>query len=142
MFFVSPAGAVQQQKQLQPGVNYIRITSQVITKDKKGTIKYAAYALYNKPTYIHSIGNGVSRCNNIGNRRTLPRGTQVCNYIFRFPLGQIVTAGVVTSPVYFKLAVTGGTGLYANIGGQVQVITTKLKPLKQNLSFTIFAYGR
>ena len=53
-----------------------------------------------------------------------------------------MAAGVTTSPVYFKLAVTGGTGLYANIGGQVQIIATKLKPLRQNLSFTIFAYGR
>lgn len=56
------------------------------------------------------------------------------------PLGQILAQGIVTSPVYYKLGIVGGTGIYKNIGGEVQVTATKLKPRKENLVFTLVAY--
>lgn len=59
---------------------------------------------------------------------------------YRMPLGQIVAAGVVTSEIYYKLAVIGGTGVYNNIGGEVQVIATNLVPRKERLIFTIRSF--
>lgn len=56
------------------------------------------------------------------------------------PLGQIVAAGVVTSEIYYKIAVVGGTGLYRNTGGEVLVTATRLIPRKEKLVFTIIAY--
>jgi hypothetical protein len=56
------------------------------------------------------------------------------------PLGQIITMGVVASSVYYKMAVVGGTGVYSNIGGEVESITLKLKPRRERLTFTIVAF--
>jgi hypothetical protein len=56
------------------------------------------------------------------------------------PLGQIVTVGVRSSQVYYRLAIVGGTGLYANTGGQLTVIVTKLVPLREQLNFNIVAF--
>lgn len=56
------------------------------------------------------------------------------------PLGQIVTAGIVTSDLYYKLAILGGTGVYSNIGGEVLIQATKLVPRKEKLVFTITAF--
>lgn len=134
---ISPASATEK---IEPGLWHIRITSQVITRDKTGKIRITASLLYNKHISPYAIGNSVARCTEIGLRRTLPRGTQFCSISFRMPLGQIVTAGIVTSEVYYKLAIVGGTGVYNNIGGELLTIVTKLKPRKQNLVFTIHAF--
>lgn len=125
---------------IAPGTYHIRITSQLIKQDKGKRLVLAASALYNKHISSYAIGNSISRCTIMGHKRTFPEGTLFCNVVFRMPLGQIVTAGVVTSRVYYRLAVTGGTGVYSNVGGQVRVITTKLKPHKENLVFSLRAF--
>lgn len=134
---ISPAEAVRE---INPGTAHIRITSQVITRDKTGRIRVSASSLYNKHISPNAIGNSITRCIQTGPRRTLPLGTQYCSTAFRFPLGQIITAGIVTSPVYYKMAVLGGTGTYANVGGEVRVIATRLVPRKENIVFTLHAF--
>lgn len=135
---VSIAQVIQH---LQPGTSHIRITSQVIKRDRTGANRITASSLYNKSVSRYAIGNSVYRCTLIGNRRTLPRGSEFCNAIFRLPLGQIVATGIRSSPVFFRLAIVGGTGVYKNIGGEVEVITTKLVPHKEKLVFTVIAFS-
>lgn len=134
IFLVTPINASDNAT---PGTSRINLTAQVITRDKIGSIRFAAYALYNKPRYSNAIGNSISRCSSVGRRRTLPKGTQLCTNVYRLPLGQVIAMGLVTSPIYYKMAITGGTGEYKNIGGEVLIITTKLKPRKEKLVFTV-----
>jgi hypothetical protein len=126
--------------EIPPGTAYIRITSQVIKRDKSGVERITASSLYNKHISRYAIGNSVGRCVRIGNRRTLPRGTELCHFVFRMPLGQIVTAGVRSSEVYYRLAIVGGTGAYSNIGGHVQVTARQLIPRKEYLLFTVIGF--
>lgn len=134
---ISPASAA---KQITPGLWHIRITSQLISKSIRDENKISASALYNKTISSNAIGNSVTYCIPIGHKRTLPKGTQFCRTVFRMPLGQIVTAGIVTSDLYYKLAILGGTGVYSNIGGEVLIQATKLVPRKEKLVFTITAF--
>lgn len=137
VLLISPAEAVRE---ISPGTSHIRVTSQVIKRDKKGRIRISASAIYNKHVSPYAIGNSITRCILTGHRRTLPSNTQLCTIAFRFPLGQIVASGVKTSEVYYKLAVVGGTGVYSNVGGEVRVIATKLVPRKENLVFTLRSF--
>ena len=134
---VPSAGAKQE---LAPGRYFIRITSQVIKRDRDGRIRISASSLYNKFISPNAIGNSIARCIQIGNRRTIPHGSQLCAVVYRMPLGQIVAGGYVSSPVYYKLAIVGGTGVYANVGGQVQVTAKKLVPRKDKLVFVLNAF--
>ena len=140
LVLITPASASQERRELAPGISYIRITSQVIKQDKHGHIRFAASALYNKHISPYAIGNSVARCAIVPHRRTIPNGSQICTIVYRMPLGQITAVGFIASEVYYTIPVVGGTGYYRNIGGQVQSITTRLVPHKENLIFSIVAF--
>jgi len=123
------------------GRSNITITSQVIKEEKFQRLRITAFALYNKNISPYAIGNSILRCTIISRKRTLPRNTRTCFAVYRMPLGQIVAAGLVTSSVFYRLAVIGGTGAYANVGGgQLQVVTTQLQPRKDRLFFVLYSF--
>ena len=137
------ASASAAPPKVAAGKAAITVTTQVIKQEshKKLQLQIIAFAIYNKNISRYAIGNGVIRCTRISQKRTLPKGTRICLAVYRMPLGQIIAGGLVTSNVFYRLAVAGGMGAYANVGsGQVQVVATKLKPRRERLIFVIYSF--
>lgn len=125
---------------LSPGPATIDITIKVRETVFRHDAIIITSSLYNKRITPRSIGNSVAACRNVANKRTLPKGTYFCNTVYRFPLGQIIVAGIVSSPVYSRMAVVGGTGIYSNVGGQVILHAFNLNPLRARLHFALEAF--
>jgi len=141
LLFLGTAVASATPPKVVRGQSQITVTTQTIKQESFERFSITAFAIYNKNISPYAIGNGIIRCLHISHKRTLPAGTMTCLAVFRMPLGQIIAGGLVTSRVYYRLAIAGGTGAYANVGGgQVQVITTKLKPRKEQLKFVLYSF--
>lgn len=82
-----------------------------------------------------SIGYGTSTCLFLGRTLTSPRS--ICTNIYVLPLGTIVTQGIRARRDYYVLAVTGGTGLYSNVGGTLIASTVSLHPRRERLLFSL-----
>jgi hypothetical protein len=97
---------------LAPGAWKITLQANVI--EQRGDVK--VYALYNKPTYPRRIGTAFITCNRVS------RDFVDCYLAMRLGRGQLTARGVVPQSSSFRqLAVTGGTGVYANSGGQMSM---------------------
>lgn len=107
-----PAGG-----KLEPGPWTIKITGTLVSTMRLSPNRQArTYALYNRPTYQSRIGLGFVICYEISN------GYTDCQETLRLTRGIIVARGVSPSASALRtLAVVGGTGLYANVGGQMIV---------------------
>lgn len=77
--------------------------------------------IYNRRITKRAIGHAESYCMNINSR------SQFCHYLYRFPLGSIVAMGVSNSPVFHRVAIVGGTGVYSNVGGQITAVALSRK---------------
>jgi len=49
----------------------------------------------------------------------------------------IVTAGLVSSRLFYTAAITGGTGLYENARGTLTVTARRLRPRRELLLFRL-----
>jgi hypothetical protein len=95
---------------LTPGPWKIRLTGDEVDRPGANHV----YALYNRPTYNERLGTGFLVCLPVN------RDFNDCTAFLRLSRGQIIARGVVPSASSFRLlAVSGGTGLYANVGGQL-----------------------
>jgi hypothetical protein len=99
-------------QQIEPGPYRIRLSATLT--EAMGTNR--TYALWNRPAYRNQLGTAFVSCEPIGT------GWIDCVETFRLSRGEIVARGVVPSAALFRvLAVTGGTGLYANVGGDLTI---------------------
>lgn len=74
------------------------------------------YALYNRPAYENQLGFAFLRC------VTMSKGWLDCHETVRLQRGTIVAEAVVPEAAgYRTLAVTGGTGIYRSVGGEMIV---------------------
>lgn len=97
---------------LTPGPARIQVTGALAAQHGPTRI----YNLYNRPAYTDRIGQGFLTCYPAG-----PRWRE-CAMSLRLERGQVVSRAVVAAASSFRqFAVTGGTGLYANVGGQMTV---------------------
>jgi hypothetical protein len=117
LFLVSSAHA------LQPGPARIKITAQLTRSTEVGQV----YALYNRPAYRNRLGSAFVRC------IKLPVRWLDCYETLRLSRGTIVARGVVSASSRFRsLAIVGGTGYYANVGGEMIV-----QPLGRNFQLIL-----
>lgn len=101
---------VPSSSALEPGPWKINLTGNLIARD----VDTRVYALFNKPSYPGRLGTGFLVCHTIG------RDFNDCAFLLRLGRGQLISRGVVPGSTSFRvLAITGGTGLYANVGGQL-----------------------
>lgn len=99
---------------LEPGPARIRLTAQQIEQRLTHTGIARTYALYNRPAYPDRLGTAVSICVRVAH------GWFDCSYLLRLSRGTIITRSLVPSAAAFRLlAIVGGTGYYANVGGEM-----------------------
>lgn len=99
---------------LVPGAYSIRLTASMF----RHTDKAEVYSLWNKPAYTDRLGTGFISCTVISPK------FKDCAVALRLTRGQIVGHAVLPRIATFRtFAVTGGTGLYANVGGIVTFAT-------------------
>lgn len=116
----------------RPGI--IRITA-TITKTTGpippyiGSTTIEIANLYNRPKYQGRIGTEIMACTYSGDsqKRFLCRGS------FSLARGKIQVAGTRRGRSYYVLAVTGGTGFYAGVTGQL--VGAKIGPKIDSLAF-------
>lgn len=100
---------------LDPGPARIRLSA-VLVGHRDQPVPTKTYALYNRPAYPDRLGTAVTTC--------VPAagGWVDCSYMLRLSRGVIVARALVPSAAAFRLlAITGGTGYYANAGGEMTV---------------------
>ena len=109
---------------LPPGPATIRVTATLaFSKTMVDGSVLRVYRIYNRPQYLRMLGLDFQQCVAIA---TLGRIYQSCREFFQFHRGQIVAIGLVRSLDFFRLAITGGTGYYDNVGGSI--IHNKIGP--------------
>jgi hypothetical protein len=97
---------------LEPGPWKINLTATPL----ESSFGAKTYALWNRPTYPDRIGTAFVHCEPVAEKFV------ECFETLRLGRGQISAHAVVPATSTFKLlGVTGGTGLYANTGGQMTV---------------------
>lgn len=100
---------------LDPGPARIRLSA-VLVGHRDQPVPSKTYALFNRPAYPDRLGTGVTTCVPAG------RGWLDCSYLLRLSRGVIVARALVPSAAAFRLlAIVGGTGYYANAGGEMTV---------------------
>lgn len=83
------------------------------------------------------IGWAIVVCRDLGSGGPLGSGTALCDGTYLFPKGRIQAQGTRKSRSSYVLAVTGGTGLYSNVGGVLLVRATRLSPRTETLLFSL-----
>lgn len=98
---------------IPPGTYKVNLQAVRIHSDADVTI----YALYNRPTYPQRLGTAFSQCH------TLSAKYADCYISLLLTRGQIAGRSVVPrNALYRSFAIAGGTGFYANIGGEMSVV--------------------
>jgi hypothetical protein len=96
-----------------------------------GDLDIYTVRLFNRRITARPIGHGAMTCTAIDTVR------QDCRATYSLPKGAIVTEGVVSSRLIYKLAVIGGTDLYSNVRGTLTVTSLRQKPSKELLVFRL-----
>ena len=108
---VLSAGAVPT---LEPGPARIRLTGVQVEHRLTAAGHARTFALHNRPAYPDRLGIAVVTCNGVA------RGWVDCTYLLRLSRGSIIARGLVPAAAGFRLlAIVGGTGFYANSGGEM-----------------------
>lgn len=102
-----------------------------------GTITVRQFLLYNRPAYNKSIGSAVTICQYIGRGKLIGGGASACFGTYRFARGNIEVRGILSSNESYLLAVVGGTGYYAAVGGVLRVLEDPKNPLRRALLFQL-----
>ncbi len=101
---------------LDPGPARIEVTATQIEQRVTSAGVAHTYAVFNLPAYPNRIGTAVASCTSVA------KGWLDCTYLLRLSRGTIVARSLVPSAAAYRLlAVVGGTGLYANSGGEMTV---------------------
>jgi len=94
------------------------------------------YSLHNRRITLAAIGYSILNCTFIGSGGQFgSEGVYQCSAIYALKKGKIVAAGILKRRSYYALAITGGTGIYSNFGGQVLVSTIREVPHEEKLLF-------
>lgn len=102
------------QPALQPGPATIKVTTRLVSTGSAAGLTVRTYDVLNRPAFKKPIGTAVLIC--------LPVGSSfACREYVRLSRGQITTEGLVDGTSFYRLAVTGGTGYYDNVGGTMTV---------------------
>jgi hypothetical protein len=96
-----------------------------------GDLSSLRYLLFNKGITPKPIGHSELVCTSTGNR------TSSCSGMFFLPKGKIVVGGIISSRLFYELAVLGGTGLYDNVRGTLTVIALGIQPSRELLVFRL-----
>jgi hypothetical protein len=96
-----------------------------------GDVQSLRRLLYNRRITNKAIGHSELVCTSTGNQSTM------CNGSYFLPKGRIVVGGIVRSPLFYELAVLGGTGLYDNAQGTLTVTSLRRKPVEELLVFRL-----
>ncbi len=83
------------------------------------------------------IGWAAVFCRDLGSGGPLGSATAYCFGTYNFPRGRIHTTGTRKSRSSYVMAVTGGTGLYSNVGGVLLVRTISERPRTERLLFSL-----
>lgn len=100
---------------IEPGPASIHVTLRKVREVIDGDRLVSTFDVLNRPRYRDPIGEAVLVC--VRARVQL----YSCRQEFKLSRGQITSEGLVTSRAFFRLAVTGGTGYYDNVGGSMVV---------------------
>jgi hypothetical protein len=98
---------------IAPGPAVITVTIRQTNFEQSGERTVRTFAVLNRPTYRNAIGTAVLIC--VRARARL----WSCRQLFKFTRGQVASDGLVESFDFYRLAVTGGTGYYDTVGGEL-----------------------
>lgn len=118
-----------------PRAALVRVTAQTaIDRDDGVTLTQAAWI---RDRHGTRIGWAITVCAELGEGGPLGSATSACSATYLFPKGRIQAAGTRKVRSSYVLAVTGGTGLYSNVGGQLLVETVDESPRVERLLFSL-----
>lgn len=124
-----------------PGPGFVRVTTlQLQRLEDRGDVVTVSL-LYNKRIQPGAIGNGILHCDFVGRGGPLGSGTHLCDAVYSLPHGKIMAHGLIKSRSFYVLAVTGGTGLYSNVGGELVASTFACCPREERLLFSLETMG-
>jgi hypothetical protein len=120
----------------RPGVVRVTTRNLYTTTTSAGPLQVAS--VYNLSLSPNPIGNAQLLCAPIpGARGPLPAGSRYCWGSYTIGRNSLVAHGVSRNPFRYELAVAGGTGQYANVGGTLNVYRITSRPLRERLVFTL-----
>ena len=124
--------------EVSPG--FIRLTSKEIHRSVinrgsasrgPGDVVVIRTLLYNKGIRRAPIGHTDMVCTYTGNR------SRQCNGTFSLPRGKLIVSGSVRYWEFYKLAIIGGTDLYADVHGSETATLYARGPRKEILDFRL-----
>lgn len=124
--------------EVSPGL--IRLTSKEIQRNVvnrgsasrgPGDVVVIRQLLYNKGIRRSPIGHSDMVCTFTGNR------SRQCNGTYSLPRGKIIVSGSVRYWEFYKLAIVGGTDLYADVRGSETATLYARAPRKEILVFRL-----
>jgi hypothetical protein len=120
-----------------PGI--VRVNAEQIDVIQQLGVKTRVSLIYNPRITPRPIGNALIQCRFVGKGGPLGSGTSYCQAVYSLPHGKIMATGLAKRRSFYSLAVTGGTGLYSNVGGEVIVST--FAPRQERLLFSLETMG-
>jgi hypothetical protein len=120
----------------RPGVVRVTTKNLYTITTTAGPVRVAS--VYNLNLTPNPIGNAQVLCVPLdGPRGPLPANSRYCWGTFTIGNNSIVVHGVIRNPLRYQLAVVGGTGTYANVGGTLNVYRITARPLRERLVFSL-----
>jgi hypothetical protein len=120
----------------RPGVVRVTTKNLYTTSTSAGPLRVAS--VYNLNVSPRPIGNAQMLCVPIPQARgPIPPGSRYCWGSFTIGANSIVVHGISRNEFRYELAVAGGTGAYANVGGTLNVYRITTRPLRERLVFTL-----
>lgn len=116
-----------------PGI--VRVTATTISDFTRAGDRFTVSLVYNRRITQAAIGSAIMRCDYVGRGGPLGDSSWLCNAVYSFPRGKITVAGLVKVRSYYVLAVTGGTGIYSNVSGELVGSTISTSPRVERLLF-------
>jgi hypothetical protein len=96
-----------------------------------GDLDFYRQLLFNKGITTSPIGHSDLTCINTGT------GSSNCTGTYFLPRGKIMVGGVISSRLFYEVAVIGGTGIYDNVRGTLTVTYLGGIPAKEFLLFQL-----
>lgn len=122
MFGVSGARAQEPPTQPpQPRPQRISVAAKTVIIRETHDVRSDVQLFWNRNISPRPLGHSVLSCYKLGKGGLLGGGLFHCIGTYVFPLGKIMTQGLVHSHNRYTLAITGGSGRYATVNGQLFV---------------------
>jgi hypothetical protein len=122
-----------------PGPGIVRVNAEQVRFIDQVGVATRVSLIYNPRITPRPIGNAIVQCRFVGSGGPLGAGTRYCQAVYSFPHGKIMATGLIKKRTFYSLAVTGGTGLYSNVGGELIVST--YAPRQERLLFSLETLG-